>query len=43
MEVETSQELCYYVLCAVREPVSESTVNIKCPVEMCIRDRYHIL
>lgn len=32
MEVETSQELCYYVLCAVREPVSESTVNMKCPV-----------
>lgn len=32
MEVGTSQELCYYVLCAVREPVSESTVNMKCPV-----------
>ena len=32
MEVETSQELCYYVLCVVREPVSESTVNMKCPV-----------
>ena len=25
-------ELSCYVLCAVREPVSESTVNLKCPV-----------
>ncbi len=32
MHVKTSQDLCYYVLCAVREPVSESTVNLKCPV-----------
>ena len=32
MGVSRSQELCYYVLCAVREPVSESTVNMKCPV-----------
>ncbi len=32
MEVETSQELL--LLCALRrgEPVSESTVNMKCPV-----------
>lgn len=27
-----SEDLCYYVLCAVREPVPESTVNLKCPV-----------
>ncbi|MBQ2698019.1 MAG: flagellar assembly protein FliW [Clostridia bacterium] len=27
-----SSELAYYVLCAVRNPVSESTVNLKCPV-----------
>ena len=32
MGVKISQDLCYYVLCAVREPVSESTVNMKCPV-----------
>ena len=24
--------LCYYVLCVVREPVQESTLNFKCPV-----------
>lgn len=27
-----SDELSYYVLCAVRNPVSDSTVNLKCPV-----------
>ncbi len=30
--VKQSQELCWYVLCVVRSPVSESTVNLKCPV-----------
>lgn len=30
--VETSEELYYYVLCAVHNPVSESTVNLRCPV-----------
>ena len=30
--VQRSEELCYYVLCVVRNPVSESTVNLKCPV-----------
>lgn len=32
MEVSRSEDLCYYVLCAVKEPVSQSTVNLKCPV-----------
>ena len=27
-----SQELGFYVLCVVKKPVSESTVNLKCPV-----------
>ena len=30
--VERSQELSFYVMCVVREPVGESTVNLKCPV-----------
>lgn len=30
--VEDSHELGYYVLCVVKRPVSESTVNLKCPV-----------
>lgn len=32
MGVERSQDLCYYALCVVRDPVSESTVNLKCPI-----------
>ena len=27
-----SQELGFYVLCVVKKPVSESTVNLKCPI-----------
>lgn len=27
-----SEDLCFYVLCVVRDPVAESTVNLKCPV-----------
>ena len=30
--VVDSQELAFYVLCVVKKPVSESTVNLKCPV-----------
>lgn len=30
--VSRSEELCFYVLCVVRDPVAESTVNLKCPV-----------
>lgn len=30
--VMDSTQLCYYVLCVVRNPVSTSTVNMKCPV-----------
>ncbi len=32
MGVKDSRELCYYVLCVVKNPVSSSTVNLKCPV-----------
>ena len=30
--VRQSEDLYYYVMCTVKEPVSESTVNMKCPV-----------
>ncbi|MCI8840533.1 MAG: flagellar assembly protein FliW [Oscillospiraceae bacterium] len=30
--VSDSQELGFYVLCVVKKPVSDSTVNLKCPV-----------
>ena len=32
MGVERSEELCFYTLCVVRSPASESTVNLRCPV-----------
>ena len=30
--VQDSQELGFYVLCVVKKPVDQSTVNLKCPV-----------
>lgn len=32
LDVADSRELGYYVLCAVKNPVAQSTVNLKCPV-----------
>ena len=30
--VQKSEDLYYYVLCAMRRPVSSSTVNMRCPI-----------
>ncbi len=30
--VEDSHQLCYYVMCVVKSPVADSTLNFKCPV-----------
>lgn len=30
--VQDSQELAFYVLCVVKRPAKDSTVNLKCPV-----------
>ena len=32
MGVQYSQELSFYTLCVVKEPVSSTTVNFRCPV-----------
>ena len=32
MGAARSEDLCYYVLCVVRDPIGDSTVNFKCPV-----------
>ena len=51
--VENSQDLYFYSMCVVREPVGESTVNLRCPVaingDTCTAvqailedDRYHM-
>lgn len=34
-----SRELCYYVLCVVKNPVSSSTVNLKCPIAINDEER----
>lgn len=39
MGAERSEELCFYTLCVVRSPVSESTVNLRCPVAVNDRTR----
>lgn len=39
MGVERSEDLCFYTLCVVRSPVSESTVNLRCPVAINDRTR----
>lgn len=30
--VPRSEDLCYYALCILREPVLNSTVNLRCPI-----------
>lgn len=32
LEVEDSHDLYYYVMCVVKDPVGDSTVNLRCPV-----------
>jgi len=35
--VKRSEDLCFYALCVVRDPVGESTVNLRCP--LAVNDR----
>ena len=37
--MERSEDLCFYTLCVVRNPASESTVNLRCPVAINDRTR----
>lgn len=37
LEVERSEDLCFYALCVVRDPVGDSTVNLRCP--LAVNDR----
>ena len=32
LDSKQNDELCYYVMCVVKQPISESTLNFKCPV-----------
>lgn len=36
LDVERSEDLHYFTLCVLKRPVSESTVNMKCPI--CINE-----
>ncbi len=36
MKVEKSEDLSYYVMCVVKQPIKNSTINLRCPV--CIND-----
>lgn len=37
--VKENGELGYYVLCAVKTPVSASTINLKCPIAINVNTR----
>lgn len=39
MEVEQSEDLCFYALCVARSPAADSTVNLRCPVAINDRTR----
>lgn len=30
--VKDSGDLCYYVMCVVKQPIGDSTLNLKCPI-----------
>lgn len=32
LQVNRDEDLCFYVLCAMKRPVENSTVNLKCPI-----------
>ena len=32
LKADKSEELYYYTLCAVKDPVADSTVNLRCPI-----------
>ena len=34
LHVSSNLDLCYYVLCAMKRPASETTVNLKCPIAL---------
>lgn len=34
LQVEQEEDLCFYVLCALKKPVESSTVNLKCPIAL---------
>lgn len=39
LRAEKDEDLSYYVLCVIKEPPEESTVNLKCPVVINFQTR----
>lgn len=38
-DVARSEDLCYYVFCVVKDPIADSTVNLRCPIVINDRNR----
>lgn len=32
MQVDKSEDLCFYNMCRIQKPVSDSTINLRCPI-----------
>ena len=32
MQVKKSEDLCFYNMCRIKKPVSDSTINLRCPI-----------
>lgn len=32
MQVSKSEDLCFYNMCRIKKPVSDSTINLRCPI-----------
>ncbi len=39
LDAETAEDLSYYVICVMRDSVAESTVNLKAPLVVNVRNR----
>ena len=39
LQVERDQELCFHVLCAMKRPLPDSTINLKCPIAVNLDKR----
>ncbi len=45
MQVEKSEDLCFYNMCRIKKPVSDSTINLRCPIVIndCTRQAKQVI
>lgn len=45
MQVEESEDLCFYNMCRIKKPVSDSTINLRCPIVIndCTRQAKQVI